>query len=362
MKTYWKLFLLSALFLFGSVLALQAQDEIEADSTGLPGDNFSLEGAIELFKKSASLEEFEKSLNEEGNNVNNLDLNEDGEVDYIRVIDQMEGDVHAIVLQVPFNENEFQDIAVIEIEKTGDESAILQIVGDEDVYGEQVLAEPFEEEAADNADGRNGPSAAGMAPVRIVVNVWLWPSVRWMYRPGYVVYVSPYRWGVYPRWYRPWRPHPWRTFYVGSRPYYHRCHRVHTHRVVRAHTVYTPRRRTTTVVHTRTTTHVNTYGKPSARRTSTTTTVKNKNGRTATSTTTTKKATGARGATAKKSTTTKTATGPGGRSATRTTTTKKATGPRGNTAGKKSTTTTVKGKNGGSRTKTTTTKGRKRGG
>lgn len=36
-----------------------AQGEMEADSTGLPGDNFSLEGAIELFKQASSPEEFE---------------------------------------------------------------------------------------------------------------------------------------------------------------------------------------------------------------------------------------------------------------------------------------------------------------
>ena len=30
------------------------------DSTGLPGDNFSLQGALEMFKKASSPEEFEK--------------------------------------------------------------------------------------------------------------------------------------------------------------------------------------------------------------------------------------------------------------------------------------------------------------
>ena len=41
-----------------------AQDDVAAaDSTGLPGDNFSLEGAIDLFKKAESPEDFEKLLN-----------------------------------------------------------------------------------------------------------------------------------------------------------------------------------------------------------------------------------------------------------------------------------------------------------
>jgi hypothetical protein len=46
------------------------------------------------------------------------------------------------VLQAVVSENEKQDIAVIEIEKTGDTTAVLQIIGDEDIYGEQVIVEP----------------------------------------------------------------------------------------------------------------------------------------------------------------------------------------------------------------------------
>ncbi len=290
-------------------LTATAQDEVNpADSTGLPGDNFSLEGAIELFKNSTSLEEFEKLLNAEESNVNNLDLNEDGEIDYIRVVDNMDADVHAIVLQVPVSETESQDVAVIEIEKTGKEEAILQIVGDEDVFGEQTIAEPFEEEAQDN--GKGGPSM-DITFTRIVVNVWFWAPVRFIYAPTYVVWVSPYRWHYYPRWWRPWRPRPWRVFYVGVRPYHRHYHVVHTHRVVHAHRVYAPRRTHSTVVHTRTTTRVAARGghgrKAGVSRTTTTTTVKGKNGRVAKKQTTTTKAgaKGKRGSVTRKTTTTK---------------------------------------------------------
>ncbi|MEZ4925606.1 MAG: hypothetical protein R3A50_04980 [Saprospiraceae bacterium] len=251
---------------------LNAQGEMEADSTGLPGDNFSLEGAIELFKQASSPEEFEKLLNSEDSKVNNLDLNEDGEIDYVRVIDNVEGDVHAIILQVPVSDKESQDIAVIEIEKQGDENAILQIVGNEDVYGEQVIAEPFDEEKV-KSDKEKGP-APQFAPVRVVVNVWLWPSVRFMYRPGYAVWVSPYRWRVYPTWWRPWRPYPFHRFHVYARPYRAHCHVVHTHRVVRAHAVYAPRRTGSRTVQTRTTTVVAKRGKNGttvAKKTTTTT-------------------------------------------------------------------------------------------
>ncbi|MCB0533877.1 MAG: hypothetical protein H6574_21460 [Lewinellaceae bacterium] len=315
MKAYLINGILSAgmLLLFSTIST--AQDVDPADSTGLPGDHFSLEGAIELFKKSASPEEFEKLLNTENNSVNNLDLNEDGEVDYIRVIDNSEGDVHAIVLQVPVNEKESQDIAVIEIEKQNDDFTILQIVGDEDIFGEETIAEPFEEEAG-ASEGRGGP-VVHLKPYRIVVNVRLWPCVTYIYRPGYRIWVSPWRFAYYPTWYRPWRPRPWRVYYVGVRPYRRHYHVVTTHRVVSAHKVYVPRRSRSTVVHTRTTTTVaarRANGTVVGKRTTTTTTTTAKNrpaGRATTKQTTTTTKAGARQgkngrAVGKKTTTTKT--------------------------------------------------------
>jgi hypothetical protein len=221
----------------------------EADSTGYAGDHFSLEGTIELFKKSKSPEDFEKLLNSDENYVNNLDLNEDGKVDYIRVIDNKEGDLHAIVLQVPINDKESQDIAVIEIEQTDKDNAILQIVGDEDVYGEAIIVEPYEVE---EQGGKGGPSV-GMEAVKIVVNVSLWPCVRYVYRPSYVVYRSPWYWGYYPSYWRPWRPHPWRYVHTKRVVYRPSCRVVTTHRVVRAHKVYTPVRRSSVTVKTKTT-------------------------------------------------------------------------------------------------------------
>lgn len=245
MKNNIRSIILTSFTLIFSVNFLLAQD---AESSGLPGENFSLEGAVELFKKAESPEAFEKMLNDESNHVNNLDLNEDGEVDYVRVIDNMDGDVHAIVLQVAVSEDESQDVAVIEIEKTGAEEAILQIVGDEDVYGDETIVEPFESEA--NENGKNGPH---ITVERIVVNVWGWPSVRFIYTPGYRVWVSPWRWRHYPVYWAPWRPHPfhvWHPFVTVHRPHYHV---VTTHRVVRAHAVYTPRRTGSKTVRTRTT-------------------------------------------------------------------------------------------------------------
>ena len=234
----------------------------QTDSTGMPGDNFSLQGALEMFKQSSSIEEFEKLINTENKNVNNLDLNGDGEIDYIKVIDKADKNVHAFILQVAVSETENQDIAVIELEKTGDTTAMLQIIGDEEIYGEQVIVEASDEgdeiESEDESKG-SGPSFNCTEASRIVVNVFYWPSVRFVYRPAYVPWVSPWRWRHYPGWWKPWRPVRWNVFYPRRLHYHRHFALVRTHRVVMAHRVYTPFRASSTIVRTRTTVARNSY-------------------------------------------------------------------------------------------------------
>lgn len=250
-----RLFVLLLVFLGAGIIA-NAQDQSGVDSTGLPGDNFSLQGALELFKNAASIEDFEKALNTESNHVNNLDLDGDGDIDYIRVVDNRGTDVHAFVLQVAVAENENQDIAVIELEKTSNESAQVQIVGDEDIYGEQVIVEPDsgdENALLGNYSGGTtaGPAASLAGQTGIVINVWLWPSVRFVYGPLYRPWVSPWRWRHYPGWWKPWHPFAWHVWH----PFHHVYHRsfvvVRTHRVMRAHAVYTPFRSSSVVVRNR---------------------------------------------------------------------------------------------------------------
>lgn len=208
---------------------------------GVPGDNFSLEGALELFKKSASPEEFEKLLNAEDSKVNNLDLNGDGYIDYIRVIDRQDGNVHAFILQAVVTERESQDVAVIELEKLANGKAVLQIVGDEDVFGIETIIEPTKEVR----------TYAGTTTTRAVVNVWAWPSVRYIYGPSYVGWISPWGWYSRPVWWRTWRPVTYvhyHAYWRPYRPYYAFCD---TRRVVYAHRLYRPYRTTSVVVHSR---------------------------------------------------------------------------------------------------------------
>lgn len=236
MKTL-RLKMLSLFFLISGGIALNAQD-YQAE---VPGDDFSLEGALELFKKSSSPEEFERMLNSADARVNNLDLNGDGQIDYIRVIDKNRGNIHAFILQAVISDNESQDIAVIELEKLANGKAILQITGDEDIYGIETIIEPTEEVRIN----------AGTMTDRTIVNVWTWPSVQYIYSPYYTVWVSPWHWHARPIWWSSWRPivyHDYYSYWQPYRPYYSHCH---THRVAYARDLYRPHRTTSVVVYNR---------------------------------------------------------------------------------------------------------------
>lgn len=93
----------------------------------------------------------------------------------------------------------------------------------------------------------------------VVVNVWGWPSVRYVYTPGYKVYVSPWRWHYYPAWWRPWHPLAWRAWHPMLRPYHRTYVIAPTRRVVYAHSIYRPVRTTSMTVHTRHATAIGNY-------------------------------------------------------------------------------------------------------
>jgi len=111
-------------------------------SLGMPGDNLNLFAVMKIFRESETLEIFEKNLNDEHSDFNNLDLNGDGQIDYINVTYNIEGNLHTITLSVALNETEFQDIATIYVEKDGNNPARIQLIGNEALYGKDYMIEP----------------------------------------------------------------------------------------------------------------------------------------------------------------------------------------------------------------------------
>lgn len=168
-------------------------------------EQISLEGILELCKKSGSPEELEKSLNTSSTAIHNLDLNSDGNIDYLNVDEVSEDNLHLLFVRSEISENAFQDIAVIEIEKAGENMAYVRAVADSLLFGEELAIEPKDEKVL-NSEGKGGPCMPVMATRLVRLNCWGWPIVRTLYRPGYSPWVSPWRMKRMPPWYAPWRP------------------------------------------------------------------------------------------------------------------------------------------------------------
>ena len=233
------------------------------DSLGLPGDNLNLYGVLDIFQQSKTLEEFEGKLNAQDSKINNLDLNGDNKIDYIKVVDNVQGISHAIVLKDEISEKELQDVAVIEVDKDKDGKIRIQIVGDEELYGKNYIVEPKEAGEKDGASG--GTPNPGYSGNQTIVNnttnnyysnddnypdsyggsyypVNTWYMWDFLYAPSYVVYVSPWHWGYYPHYWNPWVPWYWHEYYGFHYHHYGYYHRAYEFRAPVAHGFYAPHR------------------------------------------------------------------------------------------------------------------------
>ncbi len=137
-----------------------------------------LKAVGQLFEDSENLEAFEKALNDPDVGVNNLDLDENGEVDFIRVVEEVVDSTHLIILQVPLGENEFQDVATIEVENAGGDQYNMQVHGNEVIYGPDYYVATSD------------------------IYIHRWPVIAWMYGPLYRPYISVFHFGYYPPWWR----------------------------------------------------------------------------------------------------------------------------------------------------------------
>ena len=175
-----KLFFLS-LFISTSHLIAQDVTTIEASNSDI-SDNLDLEAVASIFGESKDLEDFEKKLNDPSLQISNLDLNNDGEVDYLRVMETAQGDAHTISIESILAKDQYQQVATIDVVKDKSNNTQVQVVGNVEMYGPNYCITPH-------------------YPVVPVFFTFFWMAT---YRPWY----SPWHWGYHPPYFRPWRPYP----------------------------------------------------------------------------------------------------------------------------------------------------------
>ena len=177
MKTRLTLWLLAAMLTASAGVWAEETITVSAQSEDI-SQNLDLKAVATVFGQSADLEQFERSLNDYDSRINNLDLNGDGQVDYLRVIETGEGDKRLVVIQAVLAQDIYQDVASIMVEKDQAGQTVVQIVGDEYIYGTNYIIEP----------------------------VYLHVPVIYDYfwRPYYSYWVSPYYWGFWPTYWAPY--------------------------------------------------------------------------------------------------------------------------------------------------------------
>ena len=159
-------------------------------------ENLNLKTVASLFGQVKDLDEFEQLLNNPDSAYSNLDLNGDGDVDYLRVVETADGNKHLVVIQAVLAKDIYQDVASIYVEKDEAEQVVVQVVGDEYVYGVNYIIEP-------------------VYIYRPLIYDWFWG-------PSWVCWHSPYYWGYYPHWWHTW--HCIDPYLYWDRCYWHHYH------------------------------------------------------------------------------------------------------------------------------------------
>ena len=142
-------------------------------------EDLDLKTVATLFGQAKDLEQFEQMLNNPDSAFSNLDLNGDGNVDYLRVIETADQNRHLVVIQAVLAKDIYQDVASIFVEKDPEsESVTVQVIGDEYIYGADYIIEP-------------------VYIYRPMIYDWFWG-------PSWVCWHSPFYWDYWPTWWHPY--------------------------------------------------------------------------------------------------------------------------------------------------------------
>ena len=186
---------LTSMFMAPAIMRADQTVTVTATSTDI-SQNLDLKTVATLFGQAKDLEQFEQMLNNPDSAFSNLDLNGDGEVDYLRVIETADDDRHLVVIQAVLAKDIYQDVASIFVEKDEKNQVTVQVVGDEYIYGANYIIEP--------------------------VYIYRPYIYDWFWGPSWVCWHSPYYWGYWPSW--------WHPFYcVDPFIYWDHCYWHHYH-------------------------------------------------------------------------------------------------------------------------------------
>ena len=100
-----------------------------------------LNAVAAAFAESRSVQDFEQLLNSSRYLINNLDLNHDGWVDYLRIIETHRGYYHTLLIQACLAPGVFQDVATIVAERRSD-VLYTEVIGDRYIYGYNYIVRP----------------------------------------------------------------------------------------------------------------------------------------------------------------------------------------------------------------------------
>ena len=164
--------------------------------------SLDLNAVAAAFAESNSVREFEQILNSSRYMINNLDLNRDGWIDYIRVIETSRGYYHTLLLQACVAPGMFQDIATLVAERRPD-VLYVEVIGDPYLYGYNYIVRPV-----------------------FVRRPPIWNVYG---HATYAVWSSPYYYGYYPSYYTQPKPvvinhyQAYVTTYMTNHHYCHHC-------------------------------------------------------------------------------------------------------------------------------------------
>lgn len=174
------LFIFLMTMCIGQLSIVRADQTVTVTATNADiSEDLDLKTVATLFGQAKDLEQFEQMLNNPDSAFSNLDLNGDGNVDYLRVIETADQNRHLIVIQAVLAKDIYQDVASIFVEKDPEsESVTVQVIGDEYIYGADYIIEP-------------------VYIYRPVIYDWFWG-------PSWVCWHSPFYWDYWPTWWHPY--------------------------------------------------------------------------------------------------------------------------------------------------------------